>query len=452
MDEQQLQELVALAAGVSTSDVTVKERRGAQIKANGLWEGSCSPAARRKEVGLFLATDGAELAASGAVRRLTLELPFPEAIVVAANLGMEDERVSVAGYGDSAVAERLAAAFGTDLLLVDRPKFKSKTPVEPPTVDANTLWRNLAENPNVILQGPPGTGKTSTAMELVRSIAVSGGMTPETCRYSHLVKTAGGPENLLANKDLSSAPAIVWELVQLHPSYAYDDLVRRIAPRANDDGELVMEVSDGVFPRLCQLAEERGPDKPVLLILDEINRGNLAAILGELIFAIDPGHRGTAVRLQYQGPGLSPTISVPRNLWIVGTMNTADRSLAMVDYAVRRRFRFLEVPSDPEVLSRWYADRADLAAISRELYECCNAGLPPRLQVGHSAFLEKADPEESWRARLARRVAYHVLPLLSEYAKEGLRGNEPVDYQGVQLDINSSRVAESALRQAIKLP
>ena len=450
MDKQKLLELVASAAGVAVSDVTVKERPGAQIKANALWEGSCSPAAARKAVGLFLATDGPELAASGAIRRLTLELPFPEAIVVAAGPGTKDERVSVAGYGDSAVAERLAAAFGTDLLLVDRPQFKAVAPAEPPSVDADELRLNLSENPNVILQGPPGTGKTSTAIELVRSIAAAGGTTSEACRYGQLVNNAGGAYHLLENKELCEAPPIVWELVQLHPSYAYDDLVRRIAPRADEDGGLKMQVSDGLFPKLCALAQARGPDKPVLLILDEINRGNLAAILGELIFAIDPGHRGTKVRLQYQGPGLSPTIAVPSNLWLVGTMNTADRSLAMVDYAVRRRFRFLEVPSDPEILTHWYGDRIDFAAISRELYDSCNAGLPPRLQIGHSAFLERIGPEATWRARLARRVAYHVLPLLAEYAKEGLRGSEPVDFQGVQLDINSGRTAEFALRHKIE--
>lgn len=448
MDKQRLQELVATAADVATAEVTVKERPGAQIKANALWEGSCSPTAARKPVGLFLATDAAALAATGAERRLTLELPFPEAVVVAANPGAEGEKISVVGYGDSAVAERLAAAFETDLLLVDRPKFVGKQPAETPNVDADSLRRNLSENPNVILQGPPGTGKTSTAMELVRSFAA--GAPIEDCRYSHLVNGAGGADKLLTNKDLYGSSAIVWELVQLHPGYAYDDLVRRISPRAGKDGELSMEVSEGLFPRLCELAEKRGPDRPVVLILDEINRGNLAAILGELIFAIDPGHRGAHVRLQYQGPGLRPTISVPVNLWIVGTMNTADRSLALVDYAVRRRFRFLEVPSDPEVLTKWYGDRADLAAISRELYDCCNAGLPSRLRIGHSAFLEPTDPLETWRARLARRVAYHVLPLLAEYSKEGLRGNEPVTYQDAQLDISSSRAAEVVLRQLIK--
>ncbi len=97
----------------------------------------------------------------------------------------------------------------------------------------------------------------------------------------------------------------------MHPSYGYDDLVRRGAS-TSDDGDLRFVVEDGLLVKLCAMAEARGPDAPVLLITRRDKRCNLAATLGEFIFAIDPGHRSQPVRLQYQGAGLRPSVAVRR--------------------------------------------------------------------------------------------------------------------------------------------
>src|SRR5207248_2321807 len=130
----------------------------------------------------------------------------------------------------------------------------------------------------------------------------------------------GDMATLLADADGRAFSAgAVWEMVQLHPGYGYDDLVRRIRPTSSD-GDLQFVVEDCLLPQMCALASARAPNKPVILILDEINRCNLASVLGEFIFAIDPGHRSMPVRLQYQAAGLQPSISVPPNLWVVGTM------------------------------------------------------------------------------------------------------------------------------------
>src|SRR5690606_19255521 len=187
-----------------------------------------------------------------------------------------------------------------------------------------------------------------------------------------------------------------------------------------------------------RLALARG-EKPVVLILDEINRANLAAVLGEFVFAIDPGHRGSAVRLQYQGSGVSPSVCVPPNVWIIGTMNTADRSLALVDYAIRRRFRFLDVPADTDVVSSWYAEHVALGQIAASMMASCNIGLTDRLLVGHAAFLEPPLPLDTWPQRFARKISYQVLPLLAEYDREGLRAGGAVAFEGISLQTHERK-------------
>lgn len=450
MTEDELVSMVAQAADVLQDEVKVKERNGTQIKANSLWEGSCSPTKERKRVGLFLAKDREDIASEGAIRRLTLQLPFPETVVVLSKPGNADQSATVVGYSDSRAVNRLATAFGVEPVLVPRPSFIGR---EQPasTLDVELLESNLRETPNVVLQGPPGTGKSSLALELVRLRAATGGMTLDECRFGRMIAEAGGNAGaLFADVATCKAPPIVWEFVQFHPAYAYDDLVRRVVPRSRDDGHIQLAVEDGLLIRLCHLAEIRGPDLPVLLVLDEINRGNLAAILGEFVFAIEPGHRGTAVRLQYQGAGLAPAVAVPPNLWIVGTMNTADRSIAMVDYAVRRRFRFLDVPASPDILRRWYGEDHAKAEVALGLFDSCNAGLPPRLQIGHAVFLENSSPPDTWPDRMARRIAYHVLPLLAEYAKEGLRDNSPMTYRDMTLNLDGQNAVARALATLIR--
>src|SRR5439155_1441184 len=148
---------------------------------------------------------------------------------------------------------------------------------------------------------------------------------------------------------------LIWEMIQLHPGYSYDDLVRGMSA-VQRDGKLCFVPEDRLLVHLAMLAVRR-PNTTVVIILDEINRCNLASVLGELIFAMEPGARGVPVRLQYGAPPGSPAgdvLSLPINLKFIGTMNTADRSISMVDYAIRRRFRFLDIRPNRGVIEKAY--------------------------------------------------------------------------------------------------
>ncbi len=171
-------------------------------------------------------------------------------------------------------------------------------------LDPDFLYRIetlLDDKRQVIFQGPPGTGKTFVARKLA-------------------ARLAGSPERV--------------RLVQFHPSYAYEDFVQGFRPKLIG-GQPGFELRDG--PLLDMAKRARGnPDAKHFLVIDEINRGNLSKVFGELYFLLE--YRNEAMQLQYS----DSEFSLPENLYIIGTMNTADRSIAMVDLALRRRFHFVE--------------------------------------------------------------------------------------------------------------
>jgi 5-methylcytosine-specific restriction protein B len=176
-------------------------------------------------------------------------------------------------------------------------------------------WINAVERKGqAIFYGPPGTGKTFVAERLAR----------------HLISDGDGFS----------------ELVQFHPSYAYEDFIQGIRPKAGRNGGLDYSTVPGRFLEFCQKARSR--KGPCLLIIDEINRSNLSRVFGELMYLLE--YRDRDVPLSGGG-----RLSVPRNVRIIGTMNTADRSIALVDHALRRRFAFISLRPDYEVLRRFHA-------------------------------------------------------------------------------------------------
>ncbi len=248
------------------------------------------------------------------------------------------------------------------------------------------ILRQLKRKKNIVLQGAPGVGKTFLAR-----------------RLAHL---------MLGAKDDAQV-----EMVQFHQSYTYEDFVEGIRPKT-DGG---FEVMPGIFRKICDRAT-KAPERPYFLIIDEINRGNLAKILGELMMLIETDKRGHTVTLASSGD----EFSVPSNLHLIGTMNTADRSLAMVDHALRRRFAFLTLepgfdqPAFSEHLKRHgvkpaYIERIRIcmAAVNREIAEATNH-LGPGYRIGHSFFtpVEPVDDFETWYADI---VEHEILPLLEEY-------------------------------------
>ena len=243
--------------------------------------------------------------------------------------------------------------------------------------------RLLLNRKNVILYGPPGTGKTR------ESLGIAG-----------LWKEWQGEDTV--------------EQVTFHPTFAYEDFVEGFRPDP-DDG--TFKRRDGIFVQLCDRARD-DEDRQYLLLIDEINRGDVSRILGELVTGLEKDKRGAhaARRLPYsQRP-----FWVPPNLHVLGTMNTADRSISLMDVAVRRRFAFVETPPDPSVLATaeghvHEVEGVALAALLRALNERLHGvGVDQDRAIGHSYLLLREVPGNALD-RLANRLRYDVVPMVEEY-------------------------------------
>jgi 5-methylcytosine-specific restriction protein B len=199
------------------------------------------------------------------------------------------------------------------------------------------------------------------------------------------------------------------EFVTFHQSFAYEEFVEGIRPETQSDGSVAYRVRPGVFRRLCERAKQQ-PKKQFLLIIDEINRANIAKVLGELITLIEDDKRlGQANEVQVTLPYSGERFGVPSNLILLGTMNTADRSIALLDLALRRRFTFIEMPPDPSLLSAEAAG-VNLQALLTRLNKRVGALLDPDHRIGHSYLMgveTEADLHFAWYRR--------IVPLLQEY-------------------------------------
>ena len=232
----------------------------------------------------------------------------------------------------------------------------------------------LDDKRQVIFQGPPGTGKTFVARKLAACLA-------------------GSPERV--------------RLVQFHPSFAYEDFVQGYRPTLQA-GQPGFELRNGPLLEAAERARAE-PDARHFLIIDEINRGNLAKVFGELYFLLE--YRGEEMRLQYS----DKPFSLPGNLHVVGTMNTADRSIALVDLALRRRFHFVEFhPDQPPVrglLRRWLEKNDPASTWVADVVDRANRGLDDRqAAIGPSYFMKPDLDDET--VRLIWK--HNVLPYLEE--------------------------------------
>ncbi len=259
----------------------------------------------------------------------------------------------------------------------------------------------LEEKRQVIFQGPPGTGKTFVAQALARHLA--------------------GSDDRVT-------------LVQFHPSYAYEDFVQGFRPKQLAGGQVGFELRKGPLLEIAEKA--RDSDKPHYLIIDEINRGALATVFGELYFLLE--YREEKMRLQYSTEG--EKFALPKNLFIIGTMNTADRSIAMVDLALRRRFYFVEFHPDKEpvsgVLQQWLEKNADnvgdVGWVPGVVKEANQRLADSDAAIGPSYFMQEGLTEEKvaliWKHSVLPYIAERLFDdreRLADFDLEKLKGNAP---------------------------
>lgn len=262
--------------------------------------------------------------------------------------------------------------------------------------DVKGVLEALERKGQAILHGPPGTGKTRLAL----GVALALGGRTEALDAAPDRRAAAEAEMLRDGRI---------RMVTFHPSYGYEDFVEGFKPdpKATVAG-LTLKLTDGIFHSLCADATAR-PDETFLLIIDEINRGDLPRIFGELVTLLELDKRGLPVALSVS----RRTFAVPPNVRIVGTMNTADRSISNLDAAVRRRFAFLPVGPDPDAISGTVGP-LDLAQFFESLNTRIARHLDADHQIGHAYFLRDGEPIAT-EEDLAAAFRHEVVPLLEDY-------------------------------------
>ena len=322
-----------------------------------------------------------------------------------------------------------------------------EAPKEEQEVEEDSIQSILETFKSLIFYGPPGTGKTQLALDLTKK-------------------------------------ADRFEVVTFHQSYSYEDFVEGFRPFERD-GQLVYRVADGILKRMVVeaiyhgLTGSRGatygemksavieflkkrksgektefrPRGRYYIIIDEINRGNVSRILGEVITLLDPdkrlgGDRETIVTLPYSGE----PFALPPNIYIIGTMNSTDRSIAFLDMALRRRFAFVEVLPRPETLGRFEVGGINLQHLLSKINEAIEEERGKDYTIGHGYLLEVVNSRDTLKT-LKRVFYYKILPLLQEYfygnweaLRRALPGFSFIDEKGRIIEMSDEEFIETLRR------
>ena len=254
---------------------------------------------------------------------------------------------------------------------------------------------------NIIMYGPPGTGKTYNTTKVSINIIQRN-------------------ENIFENLklDYREQKTLYREYVEegniafttFHQSYGYEEFIEGLKPYIDDEENLSYRVENGIFKNFCETARTR-PSEQFVFIIDEINRGNISKIFGELITLIEQSKRqGGTDEIEVVLPYSNEKFSVPNNVYIIGTMNTADRSVEALDTALRRRFSFVEMQPDPEILSTEKYKDVDLSKLLETINQRIEVLIDKDHQIGHSYFIGIEDIDG-----LIRTFKDKIIPLLEEY-------------------------------------
>ncbi|MEA2028324.1 MAG: AAA family ATPase [Campylobacterota bacterium] len=280
-------------------------------------------------------------------------------------------------------------------------------------------------NQAVILWGPPGTGKTYESMKVVEEL-----LKAEKHFSNDMIERC----YLFSNKGTYNETSIsnkkgYYEIVQFHPNYTYQDFIGGISPKLDNDN-VSYELREGIFKRFCDTAKDN-PKQKYIFIIDEINRAELSAVFGELLYALE--YRGKHINL----PHFKEPFTIPKNVYIIGTMNNVDKSLVTFDLALRRRFGFFKLMPKLEVIQDVLSESVEEESLT-SYYEKCiklnedikdinKLNLGEDYQIGQAYFLKIKDfleKDENGKLienqtitsfELEKLWVYHLEPLLEEY-------------------------------------
>jgi 5-methylcytosine-specific restriction enzyme B len=265
----------------------------------------------------------------------------------------------------------------------------------------------LERKGQAILYGPPGTGKTYWGKLTALDLAAIGAF---GCLYENLT----AEQKMTVNGDGSNSGLL--RCCTFHPAFGYEDFIEGYRPRQGTGGQLVFEKHDGIFKKLCR--DAAASDEKFVLLIDEINRGDIPRIFGELLTLLEKNKRGQEVILPLSGD----KFSVPANVLVIGTMNSADRSIALLDTALRRRFGFVELMPDSSTLAGAIAGETIplgqwLDALNLRIRE--HIGKDARnLQIGHAYLMDDNGKPVTDFVKFSRIIAEDIIPLLEEYCYE----------------------------------
>ncbi|QDU09063.1 DUF4357 domain-containing protein [Gimesia aquarii] len=304
----------------------------------------------------------------------------------------------------------------------------------------------LERKGQVILYGPPGTGKTYWAEQTARDLAAISALGK---RYEVLDESE---KRVILGDDRTTG---MMRFCCFHPAYGYEDFLEGYRPESVD-GQVSFTLRDGVFKQLCKDAAQN-PEKNFYLIIDEINRGDIPRIFGELLTILEKDKRTKRIILLVS----QESFTVPENVFLIGTMNTADRSISLLDAALRRRFGFYEMMPDGSVLK----DTSISGIPLRAWFDSFNTRIREyvgrdarNLQIGHSYLMQSGSPIKSVAA-LKRIIRDDLIPLLEEYCYEDystlaiILGNQIVDEAGQRIRQELFEEGqETALVQALLSP